>query len=148
LSAPRRLVLALSPSRGLAILLLSAHVAAAVCAWMVTPGILGALLAAALAGLGVASAWSRALLRAPRSVRGLVIDGSALTLQLTSGESLAAELSPRCFVGRFLVTLPLRRPRRTLLVTPDMLDPQAFRRLRVWALWGRLPAVAPAQLTA
>jgi len=39
-----------------------------------------------------------------------------------------------------LVALPLRSPsRRTLLVTADMLDPAEFRRLRIWALWNRLP---------
>ena len=51
-----------------------------------------------------------------------------------------------------MVVLPLRTPfRRTLLVTADMLDPQEFRRLRIWALWNRLPsmsAVAPKQLAA
>jgi hypothetical protein len=48
-----------------------------------------------------------------------------------------------------LVTLSLRRPaRRTLLVTRDMLHADSFRRLRVWALWGRLPAVAAKQLPA
>ena len=40
-----------------------------------------------------------------------------------------------------MVTLPVRRPmRRTILVTRDMLAAEEFRRLRLWALWGRLPA--------
>jgi hypothetical protein len=38
--------------------------------------------------------------------------------------------------------------RRTILVTRDMLAGDAFRRLRIWALWGRLPAVAAKQLPA
>jgi hypothetical protein len=50
------------------------------------------------------------------------------------------------------VVLPLLTPfRRTLLVTADMLDPAEFRRLRIWALWNRLPSergVAAKQLAA
>jgi hypothetical protein len=30
--------------------------------------------------------------------------------------------------------------RRTLLITRDMAGADAFRRLRIWALWGKLPA--------
>ena len=42
--------------------------------------------------------------------------------------------------------LPVQR--RTILVTRDMLGREEFRRLRLWALWGRLPrrSVAAAQL--
>jgi hypothetical protein len=50
-------------------------------------------------------------------------------------------------VNRFLVALPLDGfLRRSILVTADMLDPGRFRLLRLWALWGRLPGVASAQL--
>ena len=35
-----------------------------------------------------------------------------------------------------------RPVRRTILVSRDMLAGDAFRRLRVWALWGRLPATS------
>jgi hypothetical protein len=50
-------------------------------------------------------------------------------------------------VNRFVVTLPLDgRDRRSLLVARDMLDPAGFRLLRLWALWGRVPGVASAQL--
>ena len=45
--------------------------------------------------------------------------------------------------------LPLGSPlRRTLLVSADMLGVEEFRRLRLWALWNRLPGVAPKQLAA
>jgi len=47
-----------------------------------------------------------------------------------------------------LVAIPLLGTRRTLLVTADMLGAQEFRRLRIWALWNRLPGVAAKQLTA
>jgi hypothetical protein len=45
------------------------------------------------------------------------------------------------------VNLPILAPaRRTLLVTPDMLGIDSFRRLRIWALWGKLAGVAGKQL--
>ena len=108
-----------------------------------------ALLAAVgILALGLFAAWSRGLLRSGSSVRALEIGGQTLTLELGSGERLAAEASARRYVSRLLVTLPLRRPRRTILVTADMLPAAEFRRLRIWALWGRLPGVAAAQLPA
>ena len=57
-----------------------------------------------------------------------------------------AAFPPRRYVSRHVVVVPLAGPqRRTVLVTGGMLAPEAFRRLRLWALWGRLPGVAPAQ---
>ena len=147
MSAPLRLELA--PSRALAAVLVCAHGAAGACAWLVTPGAAGALLAAALLALGLAAAWSRALLASRASVRSIEIDGSRVVLGLANGEAFPAEIGGRRFVGPFMVSLPVRRPaRRTLLVTADMLGRAEFRRLRVWALWGKLPPVAPAQLPA
>ncbi|MGH8741260.1 MAG: hypothetical protein ACREUN_10135, partial [Burkholderiales bacterium] len=103
----------------------------------------------ALLALGAGAAWRRGLLRSASSVRILELEGTQATVQLAGGDSLAAQVAERRYVGRFLVTLPLRRPvRRTILVTRDMLDADSFRRLRIWALWGRLPAVAAKQLTA
>lgn len=103
-----------------------------------------AILGIALVALGVAAAWSRALLRSPSSVHALTLAGKDLVLTLASGESYAAEASGRRFVSRLMVTLPVRRPvRRTILVTAGMLEAPAYRQLRIWALWGRLPAVAP-----
>ncbi len=112
------------------------------------PGIAAALLALALFLLGLAAAWSRALLRSRSSVHSLEITGPALTLELTGGDRISAQVAERRYVSRLAVTLPLRRPRRTLLVTADMLPAAEFRRLRIWALWGRLPGVAAAQLPA
>jgi len=144
-----RLVLNLSPSRRLAAALAGAHAAAAACVWSVLPEVGGALLAVALLALGLAAAWARGLLAARDSVRVLEIEGPALTLGLASGARFPVELAGRRFVTAFMVALPLRRPvRRTLLVTGDMLGKGDFRRLRLWALWGRLPAVAAPQLPA
>jgi hypothetical protein len=138
--------LQLSPSPKLAAVIVAAHLCAAAAAAVAFPGWPGAALAAALAALGLASAWSRALLRSPGSVRGLRLDGEALVLELAGGASLAAEPAAARYVSRLLVALPLRRPARALLVTADMLDPDSFRALRVWALWGRVAGVAGKQL--
>jgi hypothetical protein len=119
--------LALSPSWYLAAAILGLHAAAAACLVPTLPGWPGVALAAALAALGVFAAWRCALER-----RALVL---AEQERGTGGH-----------VSRYLVTLPAGG--RMLLVTRDMLDAEEFRRLRLWALWGRLPraSVAAAQL--
>jgi hypothetical protein len=145
----RRLRLALEPSPLLATAIVALHSTAAGCALLALPVLPGGLLALLLVTLGAHAAWSRALLRARSSVRALEVDGPRATLVLAGGTTLAAEVSPRRHVSRLAVTLFLRIPgRRTLLVTRDMLDEDSFRRLRVWALWGRLPPVAAKQLPA
>jgi hypothetical protein len=144
---PRRLRVELAPSPLLAITLIALHAAAALSVLAVMPGAAGWLLAALLLALGIAAAWSRALLRSAASVRVLELTGPKLEVQLASGESFPAEVAERRYVGRFVVALPLRSPvRRTILVTADMAGGDLFRRLRIWALWGRLPSVAAKQL--
>jgi membrane-bound toxin of toxin-antitoxin system len=145
----RRLRVELAPSAFLAILLIALHGAAALCVLAVLPGTPGLLIGALLAFLGMASAWSRALLRARSSVRALELVGPQLELRLGNGERFPAQVSERRYAGRYLVLLPLRQPvRRTILVSRDMLDADSFRRLRIWVLWGKVPAVAAKQLPA
>jgi hypothetical protein len=115
----------------------------------VLPGIAGAALALAFLALGAAAAWSRALLRAASSVRAIELGGATPVFRLADGAELAAPVAARRYVTRYVVALPLGRPlRRTLLVSADMLGVEEFRRLRLWALWNRLPGVAPKQLAA
>ena len=144
--------LELRPSRPLAAAIVFAHAAAAVAAYMAIPGAMTAILSALLLVLGIATAWSRALLAASTSIRVIEVGTERPAIELTSGERFVAEVASRRYVTRYLVALPLRSPsRRTLLVTADMLDPQEFRRLRIWALWNRLPSernVAAKQLAA
>lgn len=110
-------------------------------------GTWGAALALALLALGGASAWSRALLRGRDAVRVLELGAGQVRVRLGSGEEVEAPVAPRRYVSRLFVTLPLGAPlSRTLLVSADMLDAASFRRLRVWALWGKLPDVAAGQL--
>jgi hypothetical protein len=136
--------LVLSPSPALAAIIVALHGAAAACAFFVAGGLAGAALGVLLLLLGAAAAWSRALLGSRRSARALEIDGEALVLELADGERIAAAHPGRCYVSRLAVILPLRTP---LLVSADMLDAGEFRRLRLWALWRKLP-VAGKQLPA
>ena len=127
----------------LAGIIVAAHLCAAAAAALAFPGWPGALLAAALGALGLASAWSRALLRSPRSMRCIQLEPGKAAVELADGKSLPAEAGGH--VSRLIVTLVLPRPeRRALLVSADMLDAESFRALRVWALWGKLPGAAHA----
>jgi hypothetical protein len=137
--------LQLTPSATLAALIIVAHLAAAGAAAAALPGWAGGLLAAGLAALGLAAAWSRALLRSRGSMRGIRIGAGEAWVDLADGASLPVE--PGGHVSRFMVTLAARRPPRRMLVTADMLGVEAFRALRVWALWGKVP-VAGKQLAA
>ncbi len=145
--------LTLSPSPGLALCIVAAHAAAAACLYLLLPGMPGAALALLVLALGVAVARDRALLAAGSSVRRLdLAAGDAATLYLRDGRRVPAAVGAGRLVSRLCVTLPLRAPgRRSLLVTPAMLEPESFRLLRLWALWGRVPgpgAVASRQLPA
>jgi hypothetical protein len=145
----RRLRVELAPSAFLAIALLVSHAAAALAVLAVMPGAAGALLAGLVAVLGAAAVWSRALHRSRSSVKALEIGANGIEIELGNGARLAAAVAERRYVGRHFVLLPLRSPvRRTVLLTRDMTDPDSFRRLRIWALWGKLSGVAGKQLAA
>jgi hypothetical protein len=138
--------LALLPSWFLAAAILGLHAAAAAAVLIAMPGWAGLALAAALVALGFAAAWSRALLRSPQSPRVLVLGEKGIELGMANGRTCTAPRGTSGHVSRFMVTLPVSG--RTILVTRDMLGGEEFRRLRLWALWGRLPrrSVAAAQL--
>jgi hypothetical protein len=141
--------LELYPSWSLAAAILVLHAAAAACAILTLGSIIGYVLGGALLALGLAAAWARALHGARDSLRALELSPTEIVLELKSGRRMPVELAERRHVSRFLVTLSLRRPaRRTILVTRDMLEAEEFRRLRLFALWGRLPKVAAKQLLA
>ena len=124
----------------LAVVLAALHAAAAFSLVMVLPGLPGLLAAGLLLALGVATVRSRALLRSAASVRAIELVGPKLEVELASGERFCAELAERRYVSRLLVLLPLRSPvRRTILISNDMAGGDSFRRLRIWALWGKLP---------
>jgi hypothetical protein len=135
----------LSPSRRFALLIVAAHGAAGGALIAVTPdAVLAWGLAALLGLLGIAAARDRALLRGTAAIRGFALEDSEhMMLELAHGRRLRARVGARRWVSARIVILTLALPRRrTLLVTGDMLAPEAFRRLRLWALWGQLPGVA------
>ena len=138
--------LELRPSRRFAAAIVAAHAAAAASAAFLVRDGWGIALAAALLALGAAAAWSRALLRGRDAARAIELSGEEGRLHLAGGQVLPVAAAKRRYVGRLFVTLPARG--RTLLVSADMLAPGEFRRLRLWALWGRLPGVAAEQLAA
>lgn len=135
----------LTPSRRIATFVVCAYGASAAALLAVSADAIGWVLAALMVALGIATAWDRALLRARRSVRGFELQGpDRIVLEFSPNERLASRVGSRRWVSTHLVTLPIAAPfRRTLLVADDMLDPDAFRRLRLWALWGQLPGVTP-----
>jgi hypothetical protein len=142
--------LELRASRALAGALLLSHAFAAGCIVAVLPGVWGGALATLVVALGAATAWDRALLRSARSVRhiDLYAEGQAV-LGLADGSRLQETVATRRNISPWWVTLPLEgRVGRTLLVARDMLSEGDFRRLRIWALWGRVPGVAAPQLAA
>jgi len=137
--------LRLLPSGRIALLIVSAHLGAAAALLTVAHAtISGWILATLLVALGLATAWDRALLRARESVRGVLLQGpDDIVLELGQHRHVASRVGARRWVSARLVVLPVALPRRrSLVVAGDMLEPEAFRRLRLWALWRQLPGVA------
>lgn len=134
----------LSPSRGFAAIIVTVHAAAAACVAAVLPGIAGWLVAVLLLALGIFTALDRALLRRSDSVRSLLIEGPhALSLVTATGRRSNVRVGTRKHVSRLAVIVPVAHTmRRTIVVTRDMLDVESFRKLRLWALWGRVPGTA------
>ena len=136
--------LALSPSPALASLIVLLHGTAAACFLTVLTGWLAWAAAALVLALGVAAARDRALLAASHSPQSIEIwpSGEAYCT-FADGTSVPIGAIPGGAVARRWVSLRLRAPwRRSLLVTTGMLTCGNHRLLRLWALWGRLPAVA------
>ena len=150
MNSVRPVRLALSPSRALAGLIVVLHGTAAGCFLTVLTGWIAVAAGVLIVSLGVTAACDRALLitrRSPRAIE-LLPSGEAYCT-FASGDS--APLAPRraSVVTRYWVSLGMLAPwRQSLFVVSGMLTEDNFRLLRLWALWGRLPAVAPQQLQA
>jgi hypothetical protein len=136
--------LALRASRGLAAALLVVHSAGAAAIFLAAPGWPGKVLAVLLIALGAVAAWDRALLRGPQSVRAIELGGEGrFEVLLASGRRLQGRAHGRRHVSAWWVLLPVKGWRGAVLVASGMLDAGAFRRLRIWALWGRVPVPGP-----
>lgn len=136
--------LELRASHALAGALALVHGAAAAALAGVWPGYVGSTLALLVLALGAATTWDRALLRASGAVRALELgDDGAAVLELADGRRVAVRIGARRHIGPWWVALPLSGTARgSLLVTSDMLPPARYRFLKLWALWGRVPAMA------
>ena len=128
-------------SPGLALFVLCAHAAAGAAAWVSISGAAGAAIGLLATLAGGLAAHGRALLLAQDSPSILAFSaaGELRIVDRIGREWAPVAHAPR-YVSRWLVILtaasaPAGRARR-LLVTRDMLPPEAFRRLRIWALWG------------
>ena len=142
--------LGLSPSPAFGAVILAVHAVAGACFLTFLTDWLGACLAAAIFALGCAAAWDRALLRSRRSPQWIELSAAGEGLcRFADGSTAALVPLGGSAVTRYWVALGLRSAgRRSLFVTAGMLAPESLRRLRLWALWGKLPAVAPRQLAA
>jgi toxin CptA len=98
-------------------------------------------------GLGILAAASGiyhvmdALLRLPWSLVGLELNGRGeLHMLHRDGQKQRVTVSPGSVVTPTLTLLNLKsgnRRQRHMLITPDRVDPEAFRQLRVWLRWSR-----------
>jgi hypothetical protein len=146
LSGAPALRLELRASRAMAAVILLVHLAGAACLAAVFPGAAGAGAGLLVFLLGALVARDRALLRGRHSVRGVELgEGAAAVFELADGRRLAGSVAARRNVNRWWVTLPLQGgSRHIVVVTRDMLPAGDFRRLRIWALWGRMAPAAAA----
>jgi hypothetical protein len=146
-NSARPVRLALSPAPGFALLIVVAHGIAGGCFLTIMTGWPAVSAAVLVLSLGAAAAWHRALLRSSRSPRAIEISPSGEASCLFADGSSCAIAARPGGVSRFWVSLRLRDTwSRSLLVVAGMLPTDAFRLLRLWALWGRLPDVARRQL--
>lgn len=136
------IAMVLQPSTTLAVLLLSVGLAAClillcmpVALWLKTTAILL---------VSLATIWHMAqyaLLLLPKSIIKLELTtGAEFFVTQRDGQRIKAEVLTTSFVAWYLVMLnlkfPARRLARHVVLIPDMLDGEAFRRLRVWLRWG------------
>lgn len=134
------LEIALRPSRLLTGWLVVGHALAIGCV-VIAPMDVAAQVPAILA-LIASAAWqtlAHGLRRFPGSVVGLHWDADGgVTVRLRDGRELPARIQADSFVSPYLTVVRLKANEmlsRAVIVLPDTLDPNTFRRLRVWLKW-------------
>ena len=136
------LKISIKPSRRLALLLCLAHVAAAGAVLAIDlPIWLKILLVLLICASCAAYSYSTALLRSGGAVVGLEIgDDDALSFQTRRGEWREGTLLGSSFVSPYLTILNIgtagRFFARHVVIMPDGIDAEDFRRLRVRLRWG------------
>lgn len=130
------------PSVQLAVALVAAHLVAAVLLWIVPLAVpVQALLTLALVASLVHFMAHDALLRAQHSIVTLEIRDEAVSLQIRNGDWMEGEVLGSSTVTA-LITIVNFRPRgqwrlRHVILVPDNVNPDDFRRLRTWLRWKR-----------
>lgn len=145
-AAPHTLRLALGPSRGLAAVLVCAHLAAVSVVWSAQLPLVWTLgfklaVAASLAW----TTWAAALRRAPRAVVVLELDADgAVRALLRSGTWIECQVAGSTFVSAPLTVLNLRSRSgirtRAVVIPADSAPADELRALRVWLRWRMNPA--------
>lgn len=139
------LTISAGPSRQLVFLLAAMHAFAAAMLWLAP---LPFWLAAALMPLLAGSAWFYLGRDGLRNFSGSLIGlrlhaDRRCEFRLRSGDWQEAEVLGGSFVAPYLTVLNLRpadsRLARHLVILPDAVDSEDFRRLRVWLKWRQGP---------
>jgi toxin CptA len=146
MSGPLRL--RLKRSKSLALLLWAAHIVAAVALWA-SPLPAWATGAGSML-LALSAGWSvrgHAFRTAPSSVVELELyEDCTLSARTADGRWLQYRMVGSSFCSRMLTVLNLRSDSawgvHSVLISADSVDPDAFRRLRVWLRW-RYAGVSP-----
>ena len=86
--------------------------------------------------------WTLGLARSPRAIRELRVEGDrSIVATLVNGEVLSGRVKDASYVGAIVTTLTWRSKgafcARSVLILPDMLPAEDFRRLRVLLRYGR-----------
>lgn len=134
----------LRPSRALATAIVVAHAAALGAAVLALPAV-GAAVAAAGVALSAVAQLRLTLQWTPLAVAGFEFgtDGK-VAIAGPAGDWCAATLRTVAVPAAWVAVATLRDlagRRRALVVLPDAIDAEAFRRLRVWLRWGVPPVV-------
>lgn len=139
MSGPLRL--RLRPSRRLAAVLCTAHGVAGAALWASPlPGVLSIVGSMVVTASAVWSVRGHAFRSAPRSVVELELyEDCTLSARTADGRWLQYRMVGSSFVSRVLTVLNLRTEGawgvRSVLISADCVEPDAFRRLRVWLEW-------------
>ena len=132
--------IAIRPSVLLATGLLALHFAAAGLLWATPLPALGQSVFALAIVISLIYYLARvALLHASHSIVTLEIREGAVSLQTRRGEWLNGELLGSTYVSELLTILNVRLKdsysRRHVILVPDNVNPEDFRRLRTWLRW-------------
>ena len=140
---PRPVDISLGPSRGacLSVAFLAAGTVSVLVMLPIHPlAIVASVIA--LAGWAGNRIWVLGMRRGPRAVRALRIEGDhTVVATLVSGEKLMGQVQEASYVGAIVTTLTWRSKgalcARSVLILPDMLPAEDFRRLRILLRYGR-----------